>query len=277
MARQERRSVESLNMTSKAYLTIDDSPSTRTDDLVSFLKEKKVPALFFCCGNLLEQNLVMAVRIIQGGFHLANHAFSHARASDLSLEEMIAEIERTENLIDQAYDLAYEERPPRRHFRFPHMDRGCAGWIVDYEGFKGDDLKDAKTCLTEGLNVISMKRPDSESESKKLQLQKYLKDESFTVPFPGVTHSWYNNPEIKKAHDCLFTFSTCDWMVTQRHLGNWRYKSPEDLKLKIDLDRWLNEEDSVNIVLTHDQAEIIDVTIDLIDHMLKKGIQFLEV
>ena len=264
-------------MTSKAYLTIDDSPSTRTDDLVCFLKQKKVPALFFCRGEFLEQNLVMAVRIIQGGFHLANHAFSHRRASDLSTEEMIDEIEKTEALIDRAYDLAYEKRPAQRYFRFPHMDRGCGGWIVDYDGFQGNDLKDVKTCLTEGLNVISMQRPNSEFEAKKRHIQKYLKEAGYTVPFSGVTHSWYNNPEIQEARDCLFTFSTCDWMVTQRHLGKWRYKSPDDLKQKIDLDRWLNKENSVHIVLAHDQAEIVDVTIGLVDHMLEKGIQFLEI
>ena len=36
---------------SKAYLTIDDSPSARTDDLTDALVARKIPALLFCRGD----------------------------------------------------------------------------------------------------------------------------------------------------------------------------------------------------------------------------------
>jgi len=37
------------------YLTIDDSPSARTDDLVAFLTSRDIPALLFVRGDNMEQ------------------------------------------------------------------------------------------------------------------------------------------------------------------------------------------------------------------------------
>lgn len=258
----------------KAYLTIDDSPSMRMDDLVDAFAQRAVPALFFCRGDYLEKNPIAAVRAVERGFVLGNHGFSHVRAADAPYEKIIAEIEKTERLIDNIYNTAGMDKPGQ-YFRFPHLDRGCGSWILDYEALDIKIRNKLRALFTEGLNTISMKTPDAAALEKKERLQSYLKENGYSVPFTEANIAWLKTPEIAGAQDCLFTYSTSDWMVTQRHIEKWRYKSLQDLKDKIDHDEWLIHQDSVSIVLAHDQAEIIDVTLELVDHMIARGVEFL--
>lgn len=259
----------------QAYLTIDDSASDRMNDLVSFLVEKGVPALFYCRGDMLEQNPVAAVNAVKKGFVLANHTYSHQRASQHDVQFTIEEIEQCEFLINRIYKEAFIAKG-HKYFRYPHVDRGTAGWVVDYDAYAAEEKSAVMSAFAEGLNTV-MEKPDAAAIAKKETLQAWLKDHGYTQPFYKVTHSWFKNGEIADAYDSLFTYSNCDWMVSERHRGKWQYKSIEDLKLKARTDRWLSEEGSVNVVLAHDQAEIVDVTIELIDDMLESGLNFIEV
>lgn len=263
-------------MVSHAYLTIDDSPSTRMEDLVSFLSERSVPALFFCRGDFLEENPSQVIRAVQAGLVLGNHSYDHARASQADIDRFIAGILRTEDLIEDIYDTAGEERPGK-HFRFPHIDRGCGGWIVDYDSMEERHRDEAVCALSEGLNISGTEAPAPEQRKTKQRLQDWLRENGFTAPFANISPSWYAQPDIAGAVDCLFTYSTCDWMVTRRHLGKWPCQSLEDLKNRIDADPYLTREGATGIVLAHDQAEIMDVTIALIDHMLSRGVEFLDI
>lgn len=261
-------------MAAKAYLTIDDSPSTRMDDMVDMFEKKGIPALFFCRGDRLQEYTGPAIRAAERGLVLGNHAYSHMRFSDLSVDDMIAEIEQTENLIDQIYAIANVDKPGQ-YFRFPHLDRGCGSVVVDYDAFDFKIKNQVKAIFTEGLNVISAAKPSAKALEKKEQLQEYLKSAGYSAPFSKVNLDWYQNPECLNAADCLFTFSTADWMLSQRHQGRWRYKTMEDLMDKINYDPWLMKDGNVGIVLAHDQAEIIDTTMELIEFMLRSGLQFL--
>ncbi len=258
----------------RAYLTIDDSPSSRMDDLIDAFVEKEIPALFFCRGDLLEKNPIMALKAVERGFVLGNHAYSHERASNENYEDFVDQIEKTERLIDNVYSMAGIEKPGQ-YFRFPHLDRGCGSWIMDFEAFDVKQRTLVKSIFTEGLNVVSAKQPDDAAREKMQKLQEYLKEGGYSVPFKGVNIDWYKDKQVQAANDCLFTYSTADWMVTQRHLGKWRYQSLDDLKNKIDYDQRLVDKKSVSVVLAHDQAEIIDTTLALIDHMLDRKITFL--
>ena len=53
----------------QAYLTIDDSPSTRMDDMVDALSARGVPAIFFCRGDYLALRLESASRAIPTQHH----------------------------------------------------------------------------------------------------------------------------------------------------------------------------------------------------------------
>ncbi|HTK84275.1 MAG TPA: polysaccharide deacetylase family protein [Patescibacteria group bacterium] len=256
----------------KAYLTIDDSPSAHTDALTDALAARNVPALLFCRGDRLKKNPEPIVTAIRKGFVIGNHAWSHTRFSTLSLEDGTKEIKKTDKLIDNAYRKAGVQRSAK-YFRFPHMDRGCGGWVVDY-----DDLlpsyRDALVQLFGGGLNVQLTPPDRAMKLKKQALQDWLKDEGFQSPdFRGVPHSWYNDTEVATAIDTMFTYSTGDWMVTARHLGKWPYKSVDDLKAKIDADPFLHKDGS-HIVLMHDQDELLDVGIALVDHLIAKGFVF---
>lgn len=261
-------------MAGKAYLTIDDSPSPQTDGLTDYLREKNIPAILFCRGDRLAENPEPAARAAEKGFVLANHAYSHRRASQLSFAEMAEEIEKTERLIEAAYQKAGKARQGK-HFRFPHMDRGCGGWIVDYNALPESSRDTVIRLFGEGLN-ISLSPPHEEQIVRKEKLQDYLKEEGYTAPpFTGVTHEWYVNTELAQAVDAMFTFSTSDWMITPRHAGKWPCKTLQDLKDKIDNDPWLAAEGSADIILMHDQDGLLDTTKALLDHMLGRKFSFL--
>lgn len=260
-------------MAGKAYLTIDDSPSSQTDALTDYLAEKNIPAILFCRGDRLAEKPAPAVRAAEKGFVLANHAYSHQRASRLSFAEMVEEIEKTERLIEAACRKAGRPRQGK-HFRFPHMDRGCGGWIVDYNALPEKHRETVIKLFGDGLN-ISLSPPHEEQMIRKRKLQDYLAEEGYTAPsFAGVAHEWFTKTELAEAVDTMFTYSTSDWMVTPRHAGKWPYKTLGDLIAKIDDDPWLNDEDGADIILTHDQDGLLEVTKALLDHMIERNFQF---
>lgn len=260
-------------MALRAYLTIDDSPSSRTDDLIDALKERDIPALLFCRGDRLEKNTQVIVCAIEKGFVIGNHAFSHTRFSTLSFEQCAEEIEKTEKLIEAAYKSANKKRPGK-YFRFPHMDRGAGGWVVDYDAVP-EHRETLLKLFGDGLN-IDLKPPSADMLEKKERLQKYLKKSGFKPPCSPPSLNWYTQTEMATAVDAMFTYSTADWMITRRHAGKWPYKTLDDLKKKIDSDPFLWHENSAHIILSHDQDETVDTTIALVDYMRGKGFEFLE-
>lgn len=258
-----------------AYLTIDDSASTRMDDLVSYLHGKSIPAVFYCRGDKLEENPMAAVNAVKKGFILVNHTHTHQRASEQTVEFTIGEIRQCEFLLDRIYK---EAKTPRSHkyFRYPHVDRGTGAWIIDYDSNPAI-AAEVRNEIAGGVNAPDKGRPSTEAFAKKQLLQAYLKSEGFKNPFTDVTHKWFLAGEMGDAADSLFTFSNADWMLNERQKGKWPYKSVEDLKQKARTDKYLSEEGSVNVILAHDQADIVDVTIELIDDLAESGLKFLEV
>lgn len=115
-----------------AFLTIDDAPSAELTAKLEVLEAADASALLFCEGRRLAEQPEQARRALEAGFHLGNHTYSHRCASELSVEEFETEIDRTEALLEDAYDRAGVARPARV-FRFPHGDAG---------GDRADRLRD---------------------------------------------------------------------------------------------------------------------------------------
>lgn len=275
-------------MTKRAYLTIDDSPTRHTDALTDWLAARDIPAVIFAIGSAyqdmhlqcegMEQNPDPIRRAIGKNFVIGNHTFTHRRSSELSFEDVVTEIEKTEWLIDGLYRQAGKTRT-HKLIRFPHLDRGCGAWIVDYDlaATQGHDLK---SLFLEGLN-IKLADPSDEQRAKKRKIQDYLAREGFTASvFEGVTFEWYVQTEMAQARDSLYTFSTSDWMMNpdfEAYRKDWAYQSLDALKQKIDDDPWLRAEDSANIVLAHDHNNMFGVTTSLVDHMTNNGIEFVPI
>lgn len=275
-------------MTIQAYMTIDDSPTHHTDELTDYLVRKNVPAVLFCIGSAykdmhlscegMEQNPEPVLRAIEKGFVIGNHTYTHRRSSEMSFAEVIEEIEKTEAIIDDLYRRAGKTRT-HKLLRFPHIDRGAGGWIVDYDaaGIHGDDLGEL---FGKGLN-IKLDPPSNELVEKKAKIQDYLKREGFSADaYQGVTFPWYTQTEMADARDSLYTYSTSDWMMNpdfEPYRKDWAYQSLDALKKKIDDDKWLFTPESRHIVLAHDHNNMLPVTTALIDHMLARGIRFVDI
>ncbi|PZQ44941.1 MAG: polysaccharide deacetylase family protein [Micavibrio aeruginosavorus] len=259
-----------------AYLTIDDSASERTDDLVDYLVKKGIPAVFFCWGENLEKNPAAMVRAVQKGFVLANHTNTHQRASNNDAAFTIDEIKQCEFLIDRIYKEAGVKKS-HKYFRYPHVDRGTGAWVIDYDQADPHTRQAVMEEIADGVNLPDKSKPATSAFEKKQQLQDYLKGAGYTNPFTKVTHDWFWSGEMGQAVDSLFTYSNADWMMLPHQLGKWPYKTVQDLKQKARNNRWLNEENSVSLVLAHDKTLIVDVTIELIDDMLETGLKFLEI
>jgi len=260
----------------EAYLSIDDSPSPRTDDLIDYLEAKEIRALLFCRGDFMEDDPDPVIRAIEKGFVVGNHTYAHPRASMVDLGVMQADVLKTEKLIESAYTKAGVQRPGK-YFRFSYMDRGMGAWVVDFNRLHTDYHAPLKELFWEGLNFCSQAPPMEEQKAKFTALQEFLRVEGFTSPFEQIKFGWWRDTEIAVAADCFFTFSTADWMLTKRHMEkNWPYKTLEDLRAKIDEDRWLQDKNSRHVILAHDQGEIHDVTVALTDHLLVRGFEFLD-
>lgn len=273
-------------MARDAYLTIDDSPTRETDALVDFLVAHDIPATLFCIGGAykdmhiqcegMEQNPGPILRAIEKGFLIGNHTYTHRRSSELSFADVVTEIEQTERMIDALYRQAGKTRPAKI-MRFPHIDRGAGGWVVDYNA-AGPHKSALMELFGSGLN-IALTPPSAEQVEKKHKIQEYLTREGFVTDiYAGVNFPWYQG-EMRASRDLLYTFSTSDWMLNPdlgRYAAPWAYKSLDALKGKIDDDVWLRDGDSAHIILAHDHNHLtLDVTVPLIMHMLKSGIQFI--
>lgn len=275
----------------KAYLTIDDSPTRHTDDLTDWLAARGVPAVLFCIGSNytdlhvacegIEQNPDPIRRAIEKGFVIGNHTFTHRRSSEMPLADVVAEIEKTESLIDGLYRAAGRARPVKL-VRFPHLDRGAGGWVVDYDAAPAAHQPTLRQLFLGGLN-ITLAPPTAEQVEKKAAIQDYLKREGFTASaYKGVTLDWYAQGEMATAADSLMTFSTSDWMLNPDFAGyaakwDWQYKSLDALKGKIDDDADLWREDSAHVILAHDHNRLFETTRDLVQHMQARGMEFVGV
>ncbi len=263
-----------------AYLTIDDSPSLHTDQLTDFLVERGVPAIYFVRGAFMEEadNFKKIVRAISKGIVIGNHSYAHDRTSVAGFESQTAQILQTQNLIERAYFEAGEVLP-NRYIRFPHMDRGMGGWIIDLDTVPAEYRSYVENLFWDGLLIETTGRPAPVLFELRAQMQDWLKSEGFQkLPTPEVTHPWFARSEMADAIDAMYTFSTSDWMLTPRHQGNWHYKTIDDLKKKMDDDIWLQKEDSAHIILAHDDREdSLEITTLLIDYFLEQDFEFLPI
>ncbi len=264
----------------RAYLTIDDSPSLHTDQLVDFLVERGVPAILFVRGAFMEEreNFKKIVRAISKGMVIGNHSYAHDRTSVAGFESQAVQILKTQDFIERAYREAGEGLPSR-YMRFPHMDRGMGGWIIDFDTVPEEYRSYVEALFWDGLRVETTERPNPELFELRLKMQEWLKVEGFQkLPTHGVTHPWFLQSEMADSIDAMYTFSTSDWMLTPRHAGNWHYRTIDDLKKKIDNDIWLQNDDSAHIILAHDDREdSLAITTGLIDYFLEQDFEFLPI
>ncbi len=84
-------------------LTFDDGPSDPfTGKILDILREKKVPATFFVCGQNVDRCPEIVRRIVQEGHELGNHTYSHPSLFLRSSRRISDEIDRAQESIEKA-------------------------------------------------------------------------------------------------------------------------------------------------------------------------------
>jgi len=117
---------------SKIALTFDDGPqATFTPQLLDILKQFAVPATFFLIGKHIEANFDLAQHIVRAGHEVGNHTFTHTLLLKLDDEQIIEEVNRTDNLL-RRLDGAEPRflRPPMGLFSRRVLD------IIEQTGYK---------------------------------------------------------------------------------------------------------------------------------------------
>ena len=116
----------------RIVLSFDDGPAPPfSEQILDILREKKVPAAFFVCGQNVERYPEIARRIVTEGHTLGNHTYSHPFLYFRSQERMADEIDRTQEVVEKATGV----RP--RVFRPPYGARwpGLMG-VLSRRGIK---------------------------------------------------------------------------------------------------------------------------------------------
>jgi len=88
--------------TRQVYLTFDDGPEpTVTLNLLDLLDLYNVKATFFIVGKTAKSHPKILQDIHQRGHVLANHSYHHVKFNNISLQEQLSEITKTNRIIEQ--------------------------------------------------------------------------------------------------------------------------------------------------------------------------------
>ena len=114
-------------------LTFDDGPSPYTPQIAALLTKDRAPATFSCIGKEAAEDRAEIARLKAAGFEVENHTWDHPQLTHLSLEAILAEITRTNQIVGPAKYL----RPPYGSFN-PTVSEAAASlhmklvlWNVD--------------------------------------------------------------------------------------------------------------------------------------------------
>ena len=127
-------------------------------DILAVLAENDVPATFFLTGRWCDEHTELAARIAEAGHELGNHGYSHASPNESSREEIIDEIDRTEQSIREATGVATRLYAPPAGETEEHVLEAAeqAGyctvlWSVDTIDWQQPEADTVLQRVTEGL------------------------------------------------------------------------------------------------------------------------------
>lgn len=106
--------VASADQPKLVALTFDDGPGPYTAKLLDGLKERGIHATFFCQGSRAEVYPELIKRIVAEGHQLANHSYNHPNLNELSLQNALYQVSRTEQIFNELIggSESYYLRPP---------------------------------------------------------------------------------------------------------------------------------------------------------------------
>lgn len=144
-------------------LTFDDGPGGEsTERILDVLEEYGAHATFFLVGSRIPQREELVKRAYSLGCELANHTYSHADLTKLSKEEMLAQVEDVNDLIEALTGVrARFVRPPYGNVNDSvreSLEYTLISWSVDPADWKlrdGDKIFERlKETVRDGAIVI---------------------------------------------------------------------------------------------------------------------------
>lgn len=132
------------------YLTFDCGweHNNLTAKILDVLKEKNVPAAFFCTLDHISKQPELIRRMIDEGHIVGNHSANHPSFPSIGRKEMASEIEKTENYLRQNFGYC------AKYFRFPAGEYSESAldlvaslgymsvfWSVAYNDWNVDSIK----------------------------------------------------------------------------------------------------------------------------------------
>jgi len=101
-------------------LTFDDGPRPNwTPRVLRWLGQYGVTATFFVVGRLVDEHPSLVRRIVAEGHDLGNHSYTHRSLASLKTEEIVDELDRTQDAVDAALGRHYPMRLMRPPFGAP--------------------------------------------------------------------------------------------------------------------------------------------------------------
>lgn len=97
-------------------LTIDDTPSVHTNQILDILKDNDASATFFVIGGQVPGNEQILSDIVKAGSELGNHAMHDEPSISLPSADLDRQIREVDSLINSAYKDAGKKRGPN-YFR----------------------------------------------------------------------------------------------------------------------------------------------------------------
>lgn len=248
----------------RVYLTIDDAPSKDFKIKVDFLFENKISAIFFCIGENLPKYETDVVYAIKKGFMIGNHSYNHKHFSDTTLEEGIASIKKTDEIIEKLYNRSEIHRPFKL-FRFPFFDQG---------GDLSGDAYEGKWSLPEN------KWFTYERDDKRIAIQAYLKELGYSQPkFEGINMRYFNDKKLLEGADVRCTFDQMEYYLGDVN-APYSMGSVDNILGRINEDipyqgRSLNCLETSDIILIHDEEKTTELFYRIINRYMEKRFEFL--
>lgn len=136
-------------------ITFDDGPSKYTDDILNVLSENDANATFFVLGNKVKNYSNTLNKMLANGNEIGNHSYNHRELQVLNEEELLFQIETTQDIIKEktGYTPIYL-RPTygnTNDFLKEHSNLEIVLWTVDPEDWK---YKNSKTIAKRVINKV---------------------------------------------------------------------------------------------------------------------------
>ena len=133
-------------------ITFDDGPNpATTPELLDLLKEYNVRCTFFMVGKNAEANPDIVKRICAEGHELGNHSWDHPDLSVMSSQEIIEQLQSTDDAVFKAcgHDPVYI-RPPFGAMSDTYhdsVDRDSILWTIDTRDWESHDASKIKKVI----------------------------------------------------------------------------------------------------------------------------------